>query len=108
MGKNGIKSKAVSYTIIASSGGECREKSEGRETIMARGVRKTWEEKITVLDQEIGSLEEKLKGMKEQKKELQKKRQEELLSQLCETMEEKGVSRMLSVELKDVSADAMS
>lgn len=66
---------------------------------MARGVRKTYEEKLMGLEQEIEGLEKKLKALQEQRKELQKKQQEEQLQKLCGVMEEKGLTTAAVIEM---------
>lgn len=57
---------------------------------MSRGQRKTTDDQIAVLDEQIAKVQSKLDALLEQRKGLEQKKREDALSQLYDMIQERG------------------
>ena len=62
------------------------------ELIMARGQRKTIDDQIAVLDEQIAKVQTKMDALLEQRKELEQKKREDALGHLYDMIQESGKS----------------
>ena len=60
------------------------------EFIMSRGQRKTTDDQIAVLDEQIAKVQSKLDALLEQRKGLEQKKREDALGQLYDMIQERG------------------
>lgn len=60
------------------------------EFIMSRGQRKTIDDQIAVLDEQIAKVQSKMDALLEQRKGLEQKKREDALGQLYDMIQERG------------------